>query len=777
MHWLCSKCDNIFRGHWVPEPAAGTAIVHQPEFAASIEPNWRAVVSNEIGEDIVESRSCGDEEEMSDEYSAEDFYEKPSWAQLLPGEGRDGQANQYVSPLHHSIPDLEMSAAQGCQLCNMIQDQFPTSYTGHETSNQEIWHMFLEKSPRLIGVICVRPYDSQPLDRGVCLEISYFVDAASRSADAYFFSAEFDLLPAADKFIPFPQQIDIGTDEETSLTVESENDLSCPIRERTASEISNWVRTCRETHGECWKDTTVSPSRDESTVKLPARVIDIYDGTSSPPRVRVIDTSTSTFQTPYMTLSHCWGEGLHFSLLQSNASVLYNEIPWSRMPRTFREAITFTHQLGVKFLWIDALCIVQDSEADWLDQALSMASIYSNSLLNLASTSSENGDGGLFIARNPYLANGCLIRASWRGLPPGEFVIFDDTAWRRRIEEGVLNRRAWVLQERLLAQRTVHFAYDQISWECACIRASESYPTGMPEERVDIKPDAVTAFQNIKSQTQDSTQINNSWLVIVSRYSECDLTKEDDKLIALAGVAEMTQKALGCSELYYLAGLWKTSLVKDLLWRLVSTGERYDTYQAPSWSWASVKGAVNFNPSGARVVDHEALVIQLQDVVIKHADVSRPFGRVSSGYVEVAAPLYRIVLGSTDLTAGWGNPVLQSITINGHEFVDNQTLAESLDHRAIYHTLDRWVQTRSTYFCRFATVAQPALDHNYSSDGLLLERSPDLERGYLRRFGWVRLFHNESEEDFHLSCDGSEMLDVPAYLNLLPGGRYVFRII
>jgi len=478
-----------------------------------------------------------------------------------------------------------------------------------------------------------------------------------------------------------------------------------------------------------------------------------------------------------MTLSHCWGKSIHFSLRTTNVSQLYEAIPWDSLSRTFREAITFTHRLGITFLWIDALCIIQDSDADWLDQALSMVSIYSNSFLNLAATSSEDGNGGLLIAESPHLANGCMIQATWQGLPSGDYVVFDDTAWRRRIEEGVLNRRAWVLQERLLASRTVHFAYDQISWECTCLRASESYPTGIPDERIDIKPSATTAFQDMKRHPEDSAQINDCWLVIVQRYSECTLTKESDKLIALAGIAETTQNLLRCSPLDYLAGLWKMFLVKDLLWHLLSAGERYESYQAPSWSWVSVKGPVSFNPSGARVLDNEDLTIEVRGAVVERTETSRSFGRVSSGYIEVAAPLYRVVLGSVDLNSEWGIPSLQSLAINERKFVANKTLTESLDHLPIYRGLEDWVRNHTTYFCRFATAPQAALDTKYTSEGLLLERSVDMEKGHFRRFGWMRLFHDDTEEEFHLSCAGSERLADEDYLNRLPDGRYIIQIV
>src|SRR5271155_115457 len=145
MNKLCSKCESIFRGHWVRRLGGDVASnSSQHELVAFYGQDERACPEEVLTQDYAPQN----EEDLE-----EDFDERLKWVQLLKQESSKGpQPGKYESPLHHSIPALEISASQGCQLCNMIQDRIPRSYSGHETFDQEIWQMFADKSPRLIGV-------------------------------------------------------------------------------------------------------------------------------------------------------------------------------------------------------------------------------------------------------------------------------------------------------------------------------------------------------------------------------------------------------------------------------------------------------------------------------------------------------------------------------------------------------------------------------------------------------------------------------------------------
>jgi hypothetical protein len=458
------------------------------------------------------------------------------------------------------------------------------------------------------------------------------------------------------------------------------------------------------------------------------------------------------------------------SLLESNIDQFAISIPFSSLPKSFREAIEFTRNLGVGYLWIDALCIIQDSQEDWLHEALLMSSVYSNSYLNIAATSSKNGNGGLFVAQNPFLANPCMIEANWEGLPPGIYVCYDDSARRRRIDGGPLNKRAWVLQERLLAPRVVHFAYDQVWWECLCVRACESFPEGIREERNEISTDAATAMRRINVQSRKT--LNQDWLAIVEKYTECGLSKKEDKLVALAGVAKAVQMLSNLPEEDYLAGLWKGDLARDLLWHVTSTGTRPSGYQAPSWSWASVEGAVVFNNSGARSSD-SPLAVEILDAYVDSGNKG-PFGVLKGACLKVAAPIFQVSLHDQNMTAG-GHPSPQKLAINGRAYSKSEkNLSISVEDE---QRCFQWAPGgRKFFFCRFGTTATipAAFDYRYMSDGLLLERVGSC-RGEYQRIGWIRLFHDEAEDELRREMQGPGLAEID-YIAQLKDGRSIILL-
>jgi hypothetical protein len=457
-------------------------------------------------------------------------------------------------------------------------------------------------------------------------------------------------------------------------------------------------------------------------------------------------------------------------LLHENLHEFALSIPLSSLSKTFREAVEFTHQIGISYLWIDALCIIQDSEEDWSREALLMSSVYSNSYLNLAATSSVNGNGGLFLPQNPLVANPCMIEASWEGLVPGKYICVDSSAYKRRVNEGPLNQRAWVLQERLLAPRVVHFAYDQLWWECSRIRACESFPEGVPEESCPISPDVATSFWSLYSKTSV-----RSWLDVVQRYTECGLTKMEDKFVAIAGIAKTVQALTNAQEQDYLAGLWRSDLVKDLLWHTVSAGIRPQGYRAPSWSWASVEGAVTFNDSGARSPGFEP-AIEVLDAQVDSSNAGSNFGLLKHGYLKVAASVFQVSLHEPRLSAQTDDPFLETLVINEMTLLySDKAFSLSLDDERLYC---KWpAEGRRLLFCHFGTTMShlPALNQSYMSDGLLLGQIPS-RKGEYERIGWLRIFHDVDEDEFHRKMKGPGLREWD-YLERRDDGKYVILIV
>jgi hypothetical protein len=221
--------------------------------------------------------------------------------------------------------------------------------------------------------------------------------------------------------------------------------------------------TCLMQHETCRHSWTfVAPEK-----RLPTRLLDV----SNPDHLRVIETDHLPASTIYLTLSHRWGSGHSISLTTKTYDAFSKSTPLSLLPTTFRETIELTRLLGVHYLWIDSLCIIQDSREDWLHESSMMGEVYAHGTLNIAATSAEDGNGGIFghdIADDYWLPR--LISSSlWTNddATPRDYIVYPDfdpaypEVWKNLVEETPLGERGWVLQERILSPRVVHFAANQ----------------------------------------------------------------------------------------------------------------------------------------------------------------------------------------------------------------------------------------------------------------------------------------------------------------------------
>lgn len=148
--------------------------------------------------------------------------------------------------------------------------------------------------------------------------------------------------------------------------------------------ISGWLHGCSEQHEKC------SPSGAHS---LPTRLIELSD-----PPVLVVTASKDWPEIPrYATLSHCWGGLDFFCLTDDNFEHLTTKgISMSSLTKTFKDAISIARGVGLNYLWIDSLCIIQGNREDWAKEAMTMSAVYSESALNIAASSAANGHGGCF---------------------------------------------------------------------------------------------------------------------------------------------------------------------------------------------------------------------------------------------------------------------------------------------------------------------------------------------------------------------------------------------
>lgn len=215
------------------------------------------------------------------------------------------------------------------------------------------------------------------------------------------------------------------------------------------------MKECIEGHRLC--------SHRKSASFLPTRLIDVGDGANI---LRIIETASERPQSGYITLSYCWGGVSDVRLTESTIHSWKTKLPWTRLPKTIQHAVIATKELGFRYLWVDSLCIIQDSKADWDKEAASMADVYQNCILTISALGACNSNEGLFAERDPLAYIPCWI---FNNSKREKFLCNthrrQKTFLKSRFHNTRLHRRGWVMQERLLSPRTLNFG-SAVVWDC-----------------------------------------------------------------------------------------------------------------------------------------------------------------------------------------------------------------------------------------------------------------------------------------------------------------------
>ncbi|KAL9607812.1 MAG: hypothetical protein Q9167_007306 [Letrouitia subvulpina] len=319
---------------------------------------------------------------------------------------------------------------------------------------------------------------------------------------------------------------------------------------------------------------------------LPTRVLEVgidqYD--QDRPSVRLHVTSQPE-RAHYIALSHRWGlqssQEMPMRTTLDNLTQRCEKIEFDRLPLTFRDAITITRALEVRYLWIDALCIVQDDQKDWLEQSSQMGFIFRNSFITLAIHSAKNSsEGFLWRSQVPRFLSVQPHQTEKGGR--NEFYtstsMLSDSAILRNFKDSELSHRAWVLQELCLSPRILHVVEDRFIWECV------HRPVAIGEESVD------TPASILRRSPSNHTQ---QWLKLIERYSSCKMTKSDDKLPAIAGISNIWATLGGTDHVEpYYYGIFESNIINSLLWMRRDEPVNRKARRVPTWSWASVDGEI-----------------------------------------------------------------------------------------------------------------------------------------------------------------------------------------
>jgi hypothetical protein len=401
----------------------------------------------------------------------------------------------------------------------------------------------------------------------------------------------------------------------------------------------------------------------------------------------------------YVTLSYCWGEAeagrepLKLTF-ETEKRFKTEGIGLHELPQTLRDAVLFAARLEkVRYIWIDSLCIRQqlrgpgfdpvEQLADWLEQGRCMDKVYRKAFLNISATAAANGNEGLYLDRrkgqpvdDQVLVHfpKDILSSSRRSntTRPNEFVrctILDESTWADLIDQAPVNKRAWVLQERLLAPRVLHFCYDRVAWECAEMQHAEGLTkmhltTQSRQNSIvhegqlkELTIDAGRKFRETRLQGipdpdahMQDLYIYELWKRVVETYTKTALTQPKDRLIALAGIARMFHEEMFTARTRkpYVAGLWSNNLESQLIWQVnevyengvyLNLAKRFPV-RAPSFTWAAID-----SPHGVTYGDvtdygstrHKDLFFSILDHDIELTDPQNPFGIVTCGQLLLKA--------------------------------------------------------------------------------------------------------------------------------------------
>ncbi|RDW95143.1 hypothetical protein BP5796_00906 [Coleophoma crateriformis] len=429
------------------------------------------------------------------------------------------------------------------------------------------------------------------------------------------------------------------------------NEIQTPLK--SASMAFSWLNKCENTHKHC-------SIRDPSF--FPTRIL--YVGGNDITTVR-LQAGVEPSHCRYVALSHCWEHTKPLTTTNCNLRERSIAIQCSSLPQIFQHAVQITRALEISYLWIDSLCIIQDSQQDWTKESSQMHKIYSNSSITIAATLYADHDLSI-------LSNQSSDRKALTSKPeprctcsPGTCKAFKPLLRDNpgtTLLDSPLSQRGWALQERMLSPRVLHFSATRLVWECReasttidatsrmrksifSMHVGNAHRLPQTECAKAVKETDTTKLlrnETIQSQNPPAFRTGNFWRELVREYSKRCLSKPQDKLPAVAGIATTLYALNGCR---YLAGLWDDDLHHNLLWSrgfAAPPTARPSSYRAPSWSWAAIDSQVVWHKSVMEIpVDNRATILECTTTPCSSTS---PFGGVKNGHLRIRGPMQKAAI-------------------------------------------------------------------------------------------------------------------------------------
>lgn len=403
--------------------------------------------------------------------------------------------------------------------------------------------------------------------------------------------------------------------------------------------VKGWIDKC-QSHAFC-------PKVNRTRSKLPTRVIAVgpVDGSIQP---YLYESGGRLGE--WVTLSHCWGNAYPITLTMANLGEHKAQMLMESLPPLFQDAVTITRALGYQYLWVDSLCIIQDSENDWRFEAAKMGYIYKYSSLTIAAESSRNCRDGIFVSSNygwpnlskrlrlPCLNSNFHARGN----------IYPQLELDAPVLRDYLGSRAWTLQEEILSPRAMRWTTRGLKWQCRTTNYTEDFPVREGPQHENFqnpkriclpRQDFVTqrSYHSAWKDDASTPRAIQNWYAILRDFVRRDITNHSDRLPALSGVAREIARLTGH---HYVAGLWREDLFAGLLWSTSGNAKRFENAKEPSWSWASIElGCFNGPPWTFMSHQHPVSMCATNVLGINIQSVGEdPFGQVKTARLHLRGP-------------------------------------------------------------------------------------------------------------------------------------------
>jgi hypothetical protein len=390
------------------------------------------------------------------------------------------------------------------------------------------------------------------------------------------------------------------------------------------ARVREWIEGCNQNHTKC---------QDRKPPRMPTRILDVGDSEASE-LTFLVETQDQCGR--YIALSHCWGNANSFLLTHNTFEDMKRGFSLERAPATFRDAIVITRKLGIRYLWIDSLCIIQGDTQDWETESSRMGEVYRDAYLTIAASSASGDEESFLKPRRSVCSSLNVVFPSGRktqisitnqNAQNGEW-IYNSQAF-----QGPLATRGWTLQETYLSRRKLKFLEHNIIWDCQKHTIKEN-----DCNRLQVFARDAELIEELYPKVRNKfLPVYEGWYTMIERYSGRQLSFHFDRLPALSGLATLVANHRSGN---YMAGIWWEDAVYGICWeRKGRYFKKPDCYIAPSWSWASVLGPLDFPTPSSSILE----LFPLNTVLFKDYDIRyrgcNHFGQVDSGWIRIEAPL------------------------------------------------------------------------------------------------------------------------------------------